>query len=177
MLIGGPSVRTAWRWVGGWRSWRNSACDIYSLTDVGQVRVALLIGPVRCSGGGKYKLIYGYCIRFSLSRSLTLAALTFAGRHVDTFAITAHWVWPPEGPGHIIEHRVVGPAETAIIFVGVKPQPPVFTLRFRHLKVRQKLWKCISRPQSLRLLIMHGLPVKKVAMQTKDTIITQVCTC
>lgn len=144
MSIGGPSVRTAWRWVGGWRSWRNGARDVYSLADVGQVRVALLISPVPCSRGGKYKLVFAYCMRFSLLRSVALAILTFTGRHVDTSAITAQWLWPAESPGHIIEHRVVRPAETTVIFKGVKPQPPVVTLHFHHLKVRKKLWKCMT---------------------------------
>lgn len=58
---------------------------------------------------------------------------------MDTSAITAEWVWPPKGPRNIIEHRVVRPAETAIIFIGVKTQPPVVTLHLRHLKVREKL--------------------------------------
>ncbi len=130
--------------------------------------------PNPLSGSEKQKLMYVYCARFSLLRSLILAVLTFAGRHVDTFAITAEWMRPPKGPGHIIEYRVVWPAETAIIFVGVKPQPPVVTLHFRHLKVRHKLWKGMSRSQ--RLLNMQGLPVEKVAMQNIDTIITQICT-
>lgn len=158
MLIGGPSVRTAWRWVGGWRSWRNGACDIYPLADIGQVRVALLIGPIRCSVRWKRqaRILHLCRVRFSLLRSLT-----FAGRHVDTFAVTAQWVWPPEGPGHIIEHRVVGPAEAAVIFVGMKPQPPVVTLHFCHLKVRKKLWKCMSGPQPLRhLSVKHKIKKK-----------------
>lgn len=78
------------------------------------------------------------CAAFDLA-SLIPTNLTFAGRHVDTFAITAEWVWPPKGPGHIIEHRVVGPAEATIVLVGVKPQPPVVTLHLRHLQVREKL--------------------------------------
>lgn len=106
----------------------------------------------------KYKVKYVYCIWFSLLWSLILSVLTFGGRHVDTFAITADCVWPPEGPRHIIEHRVVRPAETTIIFVGVKPQPPVVTLHLHHLNVRKKLWKGMSRPQSQRHLNMQETP-------------------
>lgn len=78
-------------------------------------------------------------MNFGPLRFLVLAILTFGGREVDTLAITAEWVRPPEGPGNIIENRVVRPVETAIIFVGVKPQPPVVTLHLHHLKVKEKL--------------------------------------
>lgn len=48
VLVGGPSVRTARRRVGGRGNRRNGACDVYSLADVRQVGVALLVGPIRC---------------------------------------------------------------------------------------------------------------------------------
>lgn len=56
MLIGGPPVGTACRRVGQRRSRRNGARDVYSLADVGQVRVALPIGPVACSEEGQHRL-------------------------------------------------------------------------------------------------------------------------
>lgn len=84
---------------------------------------------------------------FSLVEVFHSHCLTFSGRHVDASAITAQWVWPPKGPGHVIEHRVVGPAEAAVVFVGVEPQPPVVSLHFWHLKVkRTEYWKGMSRP-------------------------------
>lgn len=62
------------------------------------------------------------------------SALTFAGGHVDAFAVPAEWVRPPQSPGHIVEHRVVRPAEAAVILIGVEAQPPVVALHFVHLQ-------------------------------------------
>ena len=134
MLEGRPSVRAACRWVWDWGGWRDGACDIHSLTDVGKVRVALLISPICCLGVENTRSCM--CIQICLLRSHISAVLTFVGRHVDTPAITADWVGPTKGPGHVIEHRVVRPVETAIMLVGVKPQPPVVPMCLRHLNVR-----------------------------------------
>lgn len=82
--------------------------------------------------GGKHKLIH-VCLRWARTVPAP-AVLTFAGRHVDALAIPAQRVRPPEGPGHVVEHGVVGPAEAAVVLVGVKPQPPVVALHFVHLR-------------------------------------------
>lgn len=57
--------------------------------------------PSQLFGCEKHKLME-MCARPSFVVCLCLAVLTFAGRHVDTFAIAAEWEWPAEGPGHII---------------------------------------------------------------------------
>lgn len=109
--------------------------------------MALLIGPVRYSG----TKTTGSCTCTDCDLDFVEVfhshCLTFSGRHVDASAITAQWVWPPKSPGHVIEHRVVGPAEAAVVFVGVEPQPPVVSLHFRHLKVKKTEYlKGMSRP-------------------------------
>jgi len=178
VLIWRPSLRAAWRWVGGWWSWRNGACDIHSLTYVGKVQVALLICPLSCLGAKQIQAhACVHCIWFSAMRSHSQAALTFAGQHVDTSAIAADRVRPPEGPGHIVEHRVVWPAETSIILIGVKPQPPVVPLRLHHLNVRDALWEGMSGPH--RLPNRQGLTIGKAASRRKTIIkkITQVDAC
>lgn len=49
MQKGRPSFGTSWRWERRSRGGRNGPCNINSLTDVGQVRVTLLIRPVGCN--------------------------------------------------------------------------------------------------------------------------------
>lgn len=71
--------------------------------------------------------------------------LTFADWHVDTLAVAAEWVWPAESPGHIVEHRVVWPVETAIVLIRMKPHPPVVPLYLGHLQAREKTHMTSSR--------------------------------
>lgn len=118
--------------------------------------MALLIGPVGCLRGGK-----GSLLRTAWARSRwTLAAFTFFGRKVDAFAIAAQWMRPPESPGHVIEHGVIRPAEAAIIFIGLKPQPPLVTLRLLHLKAGEKRLS-LCQSQSPCRSLMPGLPVEE----------------
>lgn len=133
--------------MGSGRSRRDGARDVDPLADVRQVGVTLLVGPVGCGEEDTSSVttaapdwpgrVWSDLVRPGQVWSVVVrprAALTFAGRHVDAFAVAAEWVRPPQGPGHVVEHRVVGPAETAVVLVGVEAQPPVVTLHFVHLQ-------------------------------------------
>lgn len=142
MLIRGPSVRTARRRTRRRRSWRDRPCDVHSLTDVGQVGVAFLIGPVSCSDVEKKNpegtvTVWDLAI-FIFFPTFVWNSFTFNGRHVDTFTIPAQWMRSAESPGDVVEHRMVRPAETTVVFVAVEAHPPFGALHFYHLNVKKK---------------------------------------
>lgn len=133
---------------------------------MGQVGVALLVGPIRCRVENTSSFTSA-CTGLAPFRPPTPAALTFADRHVDALAIPAQRVRPPEGPGHVVEHRVVGPAEAAVVLVGVEPQPPVVALHFVHLRRMETQFKIAHRSEVQ----------KRSPCFNNDTATAQVCAC